>query len=41
VSFVHKVPGLGAAFRAVESALADKPVVRDLGGFLIAILRRS
>jgi ubiquinone/menaquinone biosynthesis C-methylase UbiE len=40
VSFVHKVPGLGSAFRAVESALADAPVVRDFGGFLIAILRR-
>jgi ubiquinone/menaquinone biosynthesis C-methylase UbiE len=41
VSFVHNLPGVGSAFRAVESALADAPVVRDFGGFLIAILRRS
>ncbi len=41
VSFVHNLPIVASAFRAVESALADAPVARDFGGFLIAILRRS
>ena len=39
-AFVHKIPLVGSAFRAVESALADAPIARDLGGFLIAILRK-
>ncbi len=41
VSFVHNLPLVGTAFRALENALADAPVVRDFGGFLIAILRRT
>ena len=41
VSHVHKVPVLGAAFRAAENALADAPWARNFGGFLIAILRKS
>jgi ubiquinone/menaquinone biosynthesis C-methylase UbiE len=41
LSFVHSVPGVATAFRAIESALADAPVARDFGGFLIAILRRT
>lgn len=40
VSHVHKVPVLGSAFRALESVLADAPIARNLGGFLIAILRK-
>ena len=40
VSHVHKVPVLGAAFRAAESALADAPWARNFGGFLIAVLRK-
>jgi ubiquinone/menaquinone biosynthesis C-methylase UbiE len=40
VSHVHRVPGLGALVRRTESALADLPVARGLGGFLIAVLRR-
>lgn len=40
VSYVHKIPGIGAAFRAVESLLADAPIARSLGGFVIAILQR-
>jgi ubiquinone/menaquinone biosynthesis C-methylase UbiE len=41
LSLVHNLPLVGSAFRAVEKVLADAPVVRDFGGFLIAILRRS
>ncbi|MCP4446676.1 MAG: class I SAM-dependent methyltransferase [Myxococcales bacterium] len=41
VSHVHKVPVLGAAFRAAECALADASWARNFGGFLIAILRKS
>ncbi len=41
VSHVHKVPVIGAAFRAAEGLLADAPVARNLGGFVIAILRRN
>ncbi len=41
VSYVHKIPGIGSAVRALESALADAPIARNLGGFLIAILRKE
>src|SRR5690606_29192701 len=41
VSHVYKVPGLGAAFRLAEGLLADAPIARNLGGFVIAILRRK
>jgi len=41
VSYVHKIPVVGAAFRAAESALADAPWARNFGGFLIAILQKS
>ncbi len=40
VSHVHKIPVVGAAFRIAESILADTPIIRDFGGFLIAVLRR-
>ncbi|MBL4632235.1 MAG: class I SAM-dependent methyltransferase [Kofleriaceae bacterium] len=39
-SQVHKIPLLGPALRAAESVLADAPIARNLGGFLIAILRK-
>jgi hypothetical protein len=32
---VHKIPWIGTALRAAEDALADLPLTRDLGGFLI------
>lgn len=41
VSHVHKIPLLGTAFRAAESALADVSWASHFGGFLIAILRKS
>lgn len=40
VSQVHKVPVLGAVVRKAEGLLADRPVVRDLGGFLVVVARR-
>lgn len=41
VSHVHRVPGLGALVRAAERGLADLPFARELGGFLIAVLRKQ
>ena len=40
VAQVHQLPGVGAALRWLEHRLADAPVARHLGGFLIAVLRR-
>jgi len=40
VAHVHRIPGVGAALRAVERGLADAPVARHFGGFAIAICRR-
>jgi ubiquinone/menaquinone biosynthesis C-methylase UbiE len=40
VAAVLKVPVVGAAVRWAEHRLADLPVARDVGGFLVAICRR-
>lgn len=40
VAGVLRVPLLGAAVRWAEHRLADAPVARDHGGFLVAICRR-
>jgi ubiquinone/menaquinone biosynthesis C-methylase UbiE len=40
VAAVHRVPVLGAAVRFAEHRLADLPVARELGGFLVAVARR-
>jgi ubiquinone/menaquinone biosynthesis C-methylase UbiE len=36
----HRVPGVGRLLARTEAALADAPVVRNLGGFLIAVARK-
>jgi ubiquinone/menaquinone biosynthesis C-methylase UbiE len=41
VAAVLRVPVLGSAVRWAEHRLADAPVARDHGGFLVAICRRS
>jgi SAM-dependent methyltransferase len=41
ISHVMRVPGLGAAFRWAEDRLADLPVARDLGGFLVVCAQRQ
>jgi len=38
---VHKVPGLSQLVRFAEHRLADVPGLRNLGGFVIAVLRRD
>jgi ubiquinone/menaquinone biosynthesis C-methylase UbiE len=40
VAQVHRVPVLGPLVRRAESALADLPIARDLGGFLVVVARR-
>ena len=40
VSHVHRIPGVRVLFRAAEHRLADLPVARELGGFLIAVARK-
>ncbi len=40
VAAVHNVPVLGSALRFAEKHLADLPVARELGGFLVAVARR-
>lgn len=40
VSFLHSVPGLSGVIRAAERLLADAPVARGLGGFLVAVARK-
>lgn len=36
----HRLPVLGPALRAAERALADRPVARELGGFLVVCAQR-
>lgn len=40
VAQVHHVPGLGALVRAAEHTLADVPVLRELGGFLVVCAQK-
>jgi ubiquinone/menaquinone biosynthesis C-methylase UbiE len=40
VAAVHKIPWIGTALRAAEDALADLPLTRDLGGFLIVCAQK-
>lgn len=40
VSHVYRFPPLGAVFTRVERALADKPLFRRLGGFLIVVAQK-
>ena len=40
VSYAHDIPGAGGLLRRVEQILADAPVARFLGGFLVAIARK-
>jgi ubiquinone/menaquinone biosynthesis C-methylase UbiE len=40
VAKVHDLPVVGAVTRFLEKRLADLPVARDLGGFLVAVARR-
>lgn len=40
VAAVHRVPVVGALLRKAEHALADVPVIRDLGGFLVVCAQR-
>ena len=40
VSHVHRLPGVGRLVRLAEHRLADAPVARGLGGFLIAVAQR-
>jgi hypothetical protein len=37
---LHRVPGLGGLLARAESVLADAPIARSLGGFLILIARK-
>jgi ubiquinone/menaquinone biosynthesis C-methylase UbiE len=41
VAAVHKIPGVSRLVRFAEHRLADVPGFRNLGGFVIAVLRRS
>lgn len=40
VAQVHRLPGLGRLVRWAEHRLADLPVARGLGGFLIAVMHK-
>jgi ubiquinone/menaquinone biosynthesis C-methylase UbiE len=40
VSHIHRLPGVSRAVRLAERALADAPVARGFGGFLVAIARK-
>lgn len=40
VSKVHDLPVLGHLVRRAEDLLADQPIARDLGGFLVVVARR-
>lgn len=40
VAAVHRLPGIGRAVRAAERALADLPLARALGGFLVVCAQR-
>ena len=41
VSHVHRIPGVRRLFRAAEERLADLPVARNFGGFLVAVARKQ
>ena len=40
VSHIHDVPVVGSVLRRAEGFFADRPLVRDLGGFLIVVAQR-
>jgi ubiquinone/menaquinone biosynthesis C-methylase UbiE len=40
VAHVYRVPALGALFTRLEHTLADAPLFRRLGGFLIAVVQK-
>lgn len=40
VSYVHELPVVGGLVRRAEDFLADRPIARDLGGFLVVVARR-
>jgi ubiquinone/menaquinone biosynthesis C-methylase UbiE len=40
VSKVHDLPIVGHLVRRAEDLLADQPIARDLGGFLVVVARR-
>jgi len=40
VSAVHDLPVVGHLVRRAEDLLADQPIARDLGGFLVVVARR-
>lgn len=39
-AFVHRIPGVGQAFAAVERIALDAPGFHRLGGFLIVVLKK-
>src|SRR5262249_50110879 len=38
---LHRIPGVGALLARVERGLADAPLFRRLGGFLIVVAQKS
>lgn len=40
VSHIHRIPGVRHLVRAAEERLADLPVARNFGGFLVAVTRK-
>lgn len=38
---IHRIPALGALLRRAEHSLADLPIVRDLGGFVVVVARKN
>ncbi len=40
-AYVHKIPGIGRLFRSAEVRLADLPLARNLGGFLVAVAEKQ
>jgi ubiquinone/menaquinone biosynthesis C-methylase UbiE len=41
VASVHRIPGIGALFDRLERGLADAPLFRRLGGFLIVVVQKT
>ncbi len=41
VAAAHKIPFVGTALRAVEDRLADLPLTRELGGFLVVCAQKK
>lgn len=41
VAAAHKIPFIGTALRAVEDRLADLPLTRELGGFLVVCAQKK